>query len=166
MMQRAVAFAGYSDSGKTTLICRLIEHFKSLGVEVAAIKHTHHALDSLDSEGDTARFLRAGASSAILAGTGEAIVFRPASDAILPVRFAWKKPSDLTSRTDGALLMIEGFKSLEAWPKVLVGLPGSAVPPPDATVIACVGASLAGVPNFTHDDIDGLAGFLDRILER
>lgn len=165
MIQRAVVFAGHSNSGKTTLICRLIEHFTAQGIELGAIKHTHHALDGLLPGGDSGRFLGAGARAAILAGTGEAILFTR-SEEIPPVRFEWRQPSDLAGRLDFPLLMIEGFKSGGTWPKVLVGQPGAPFPPPDACVIATVGVCLPGMPQFAADDIEGLAGFLDRILRR
>jgi molybdopterin-guanine dinucleotide biosynthesis adapter protein len=163
MTQRAVAFSGYSNSGKTTLICRLIEHFTAMGVDVGAIKHTHHSLDDATPEGDTGRFLSAGATIAILAGAGEALIFQPSEPS---VRFAWTQHSQLASRISTPLILIEGFKSVGIWPKVLVGSPDSTVPPADPTVIACVNAVLPGVRSFSPEDIEGLAGFLDRILLR
>ncbi len=165
MTQRAVAFSGYSNSGKTTLICRLIEHFTAQGVNVGAIKHTHHSLDSATDEGDTGRFLSAGATIAVLAGAGEALIFPPVPDSP-PVRFEWSQYSELASRISATLILIEGFKSVGIWPKVLVGSPDSTVPPADPTVIASVNAVLPGVRSFSRDDIEGLAGFLDRILLR
>lgn len=164
-MQRAVAFAGYSSSGKTTLICRLIEHFAGLGVEIGAIKHTHHSLADLQSGGDTERFLRAGARTAILATSGEAVLFSASGSAELE-RFVWKQPSELMSRIESPIVFIEGFKSSGVWPRLIVGQPHSPVPAVDPTVIASVGVSLEGLPGFPSDDIEGLAGFLDRILRR
>jgi molybdopterin-guanine dinucleotide biosynthesis protein B len=47
--------AGWSNSGKTTLIEKLVRHFADRGLRVATIKHTHHKFD-IDAPGsDTAR---------------------------------------------------------------------------------------------------------------
>ena len=37
--------AGWSNSGKTTLIEKLTKHFSDCGLRVATIKHTHHKFD-------------------------------------------------------------------------------------------------------------------------
>jgi molybdopterin-guanine dinucleotide biosynthesis protein B len=57
---------GWSGSGKTLLITRLIEHFKSRNKRVIAVKSTHAGY-ALQPEGkDTARFLQAGAQEVYL----------------------------------------------------------------------------------------------------
>lgn len=162
MKRRAVAFSGYSGSGKTTLICRLIEQFRSRGITTGAIKHTHHPLVA-SADGDTGRFLEAGAVEAVLAGEGEALHFRAG---MRPEIFSWSQPSDLPERVDVPLIFIEGFKSAGTWPRILVSAPEGRMPSPDPTVIAVAGGrvSIPGLPHFERDDIEGLAGFLDRIL--
>lgn len=40
--QRIFAVSGVKDSGKTTLISRLIPHFKRKGLSVSVIKHDGH----------------------------------------------------------------------------------------------------------------------------
>ena len=66
-----VGFYGYSNSGKTTLIERLIKELASQGKKVAAIKQSVHPV-SLDIEGkDTHRFSKAGADPVILSSTIE-----------------------------------------------------------------------------------------------
>ena len=67
---------------------------------------------------------------------------------------------------DTPLILIEGFKSAGTWPRVIVAGPEGRFPPPDPTVIALAGGSVPfpGLPRFERDDIQGLAGFLDRIL--
>lgn len=110
---KVVAFAGDSGSGKTTAITSLIEHFVAAGKRVAAIKHTHHAINEED-RGDTALFRRAGAEPVILAGDVEAVVFR--SDKKLRIRFS--KAAELLKHIDADIVFIEGFKSVDAWPRV------------------------------------------------
>ena len=61
-----IGFYGYSNSGKTTLIERLIQELCRRGMKIAAIKQSAHPV-SMDSEGkDTFRFTKAGADPVIL----------------------------------------------------------------------------------------------------
>ena len=81
---------------------------------MAAIKHTHHALNAR-REGDTGKFLEAGALPAILAGSGEAIVF----DAHAPQRVTFNQPADLLDHvTDASIVFVEGFKTFTGWPRI------------------------------------------------
>ena len=58
---KIVAVVGFSESGKTRLVVRLIQELKGRGLRVAAVKRCSHGF-SLDTEGkDTADFSRAGA---------------------------------------------------------------------------------------------------------
>lgn len=110
---RVVAITGFSSSGKTTLIVEVIALLAKRGVRVAAIKHTHHELNDRD-EGDTARFRAAGAHPVILAGDGEAVVFTP--DA---TRIAYADPRELLAHLgDAAVVLVEGFKSFNGWPRI------------------------------------------------
>ena len=60
-----VSFVGRSNSGKTTLIERLIPELVVAGYRIATIKHAGHGFD-LDTEGkDSWRHKRAGASTVI-----------------------------------------------------------------------------------------------------
>ncbi|HET7710849.1 MAG TPA: molybdopterin-guanine dinucleotide biosynthesis protein B [Thermoanaerobaculia bacterium] len=108
----AVAIVGGSGSGKTTLITRLIRRFTAKGLRVAAIKHTHHALNE-ERQGDTAAFEQEGAEPVILAADGEAVRY---SAGLPPERFRFREPRDLLSTLDVDLVLIEGFKSYAGWP--------------------------------------------------
>jgi molybdopterin-guanine dinucleotide biosynthesis protein B len=66
-----IGFYGYSDSGKTTLIERLIEELTLRGKKVSAIKQSSHPV-SMDTGGkDTFRFTRAGADPVVLSSSIE-----------------------------------------------------------------------------------------------
>ena len=65
-MNRVIAIVGYANSGKTELICRLLEWFQRQGLNVAVLKHTHHQ-EVADTGKDTGRYRRAGASLVALA---------------------------------------------------------------------------------------------------
>lgn len=61
-----LGIAGFSDSGKTTLICGLIKVLKEKGVRTAVIKHDVHGISEDDENKDTGRFREAGACGVIL----------------------------------------------------------------------------------------------------
>ena len=64
-----VSFIGKSESGKTTLLEKIISELKSKGYRVGVIKHTPHDFD-IDHEGkDTWRFTKAGADVVAAAST-------------------------------------------------------------------------------------------------
>ena len=68
-----LGFYGYSASGKTTLLERLVRDLTASGWRVAVIKQTNKS-DSVDMPGkDTARFIRAGAGVAVFASAVETI---------------------------------------------------------------------------------------------
>ena len=106
------AVTGLSESGKTTLIEALIRRYVAGGALVAAIKHTHHALNDLE-RGDTARFRAAGAEPVIFAGDGEAIVL----PSRLRVRFV--NPSELLEHAGAVdIVLVEGFGGFAEWPRI------------------------------------------------
>lgn len=60
------AFAGYSGSGKTTIIEKVVLYLKSKGIKVAVLKHDGHDFD-IDTPGkDSYRFSKAGADISLI----------------------------------------------------------------------------------------------------
>ena len=114
---KVAAITGVSGAGKTTLIVALIRRFVAAGERVGAIKHTHHVLNE-ERRGDTGAFLDAGAEPVVFAGNGEAVVFRHNGVA----RAHYTEERELLQFFGGDdVVLIEGFKSSEAWPKVELG---------------------------------------------
>ena len=65
-MVPVVSFVGRSNSGKTTLLEKVIRALKLRGYRVAVIKHSHHDFD-LDQTGkDTWRFAQAGSDAVVI----------------------------------------------------------------------------------------------------
>src|SRR5207249_4477106 len=77
-----VCFVGRSNSGKTTLIERLIPELVQAGYRVATIKHAGHGFN-LDTEGkDSWRHKQAGASTVIVLSKGSLAMFSDVPDHI------------------------------------------------------------------------------------
>jgi molybdopterin-guanine dinucleotide biosynthesis protein B len=57
-----IGIAGWKNSGKTTLVTRLVAELTARGFRVATVKHAHHDFQIDDAETDSARHRRAGAA--------------------------------------------------------------------------------------------------------
>ncbi|HUO85166.1 MAG TPA: molybdopterin-guanine dinucleotide biosynthesis protein B [Thermoanaerobaculia bacterium] len=161
---RPVAFIGYSGSGKTTLLVRLVARFAEQGRDIGVIKHTHHPLPS-PSGGDTERYLAAGAAAVILAGRERAMIHRAGS--LEPELFGWFEPRELLDRVGTSQILIEGFKELRAWPRILVrrtGMEAADLDLPDLIAVVSDEERLeTALPRFGFEQIDEIAAFVDRI---
>ena len=70
-----LCFAGRSNSGKTTLIERVIPALTRAGYRVATVKHAGHGFE-LDTEGkDSWRHKQAGASTVVVLSKGSMAMF-------------------------------------------------------------------------------------------
>lgn len=109
-----VSFIGRSNSGKTTLIERIIPELVKVGYRVATVKHAGHGFD-LDTEGkDSWRHKRAGASSVVIVSRGSLALFADVSEQL--------KVEEVRDRFLDAsydLIIAEGWKS-EGYPKIII----------------------------------------------
>ncbi len=115
----AIAVVGYANCGKTTLICRLLTLANSQGLRVAAVKHSHKALEPEPAGKDTWRFRQAGAQTVVLAGPG-----------LLQVNHTLKADPPLSMvlaalPQDLDLIFIEGYKHSDL-PKLVFISPAAA----------------------------------------
>ena len=105
----AIAFSGPSNSGKTTLIQRLIEHFKQ-SKRIAVIKHDPKDKATFDREGkDSHTFYSSGANVAVLSPTRATYFFHQSHEMDEAIKRLY--PFDL--------LFIEGLKTLP-FPRVVL----------------------------------------------
>lgn len=157
-------FAGYSNSGKTTLIEQLIPRAVARGLRVSLIKHAHHEFD-IDQPGkDSWRHRKAGAAEVmVVSGKRWALMheLRGAPEPSLDELIAKLAPCDL--------VFVEGYKAsaipkLEVW-RAENGKPR--LPGDDAHIVALVtdspgAASEPWLPLLDLDDPDAvLAWILD-----
>jgi molybdopterin-guanine dinucleotide biosynthesis protein B len=161
----AIGIAGWKNSGKTTLVTRLVAELTRRGFKVATVKHAHHAFRIDDAETDSARHRRAGAAQvAIVSGTRWALVRELGAD---------PEPSldEIVGRLDPCdLVIVEGYKRAPI-PKIEARRRAAAraapLAPADPNVVAiaadhaCEGA---GRPVFALDDTGRIADFIARQL--
>lgn len=107
MKKKVFGISGWSGSGKTDLICRLIEFFSKKNIKVSTIKHTSHRF-SLDKEGkDSFMHSKKGAYEVIIGGNNKWAMFHNGNkNETLSVDDLVKK---ISKKTD--LILIEGFKN-------------------------------------------------------
>jgi molybdopterin-guanine dinucleotide biosynthesis protein B len=103
---RVIGFAGWSDSGKTTLIEQLIPRLVAAGKRVSLIKHAHHGFD-IDQRGkDSYRHREAGASEVLVTSSQRYALMhelRGAPELSLAAAVGLLSPCDL--------VLVEGFKT-------------------------------------------------------
>lgn len=158
--------AGWKNSGKTTLVERLVSEFVRRGYRVATIKKAHHAVN-VDTPGtDSFRHRQAGAGEVALVSGRHLALMRdlprdgePALEEVL----AMLAPCDL--------VLVEGYKR-EAHPKIEVrrreslkdGALAGAVPNVRA-IAADHAVQDPGLPAYALDDLTGIADFIEQDLQ-
>ena len=149
-----VCFVGRSNSGKTTLIERLIPELTRAGYRVATIKHAGHGFD-LDTEGkDSWRHKRAGASKVVVLSKGSLAMF-----ADVPEELPVEQVRDQFVNDGIDLIIAEGWKS-EGFPKVVVvreELQEVQVSLEGLLAVASIKPIECDVPWFDRDDVKSLA---------
>ena len=112
---KTFGFAGWSGSGKTSLIEKLIPRFVGAGLRVSLIKHAHHSFD-VDTPGkDSYRHRGAGASEILVTSSRRWVLMHELRGTREP---SFDEHVKRISPCD--LLLVEGFKfapiaKLEVW---------------------------------------------------
>ncbi len=163
---KVFGFAGYSNSGKTTLIEMLIPRFVARGLRISLIKHAHHGFD-LDRPGkDSYRHREAGATEVFLVSSKRWVLMhelRDEEEPSLEAQMSIMAPCDL--------VLVEGFK-YTAIPKIEVHRPANGKPVlyhENPNIIAVASdAPLPGdcsLPVLDLNDIDAIAAFILKKVE-
>ena len=153
-MAPVIFIAGYSNTGKTTLVRKLLQVFKEMGYRVAAIKHAAHGYE-LDVQGrDTWHYCQAGADQVVVVGP-RSLTMHHLYEQEPPLREVCKMIEGVD------IIFVEGFKR-ETGPKVEVVREGKERLSLGKDLIAVVSdIPLSGsVPCFTTNAVPQLAKFL------
>lgn len=155
-----ICFVGSSNSGKTTLIEKVIGLLAKKGYDVATVKHTHKNF-SADSEGkDSWRHKAAGARTVVLASPSQ---FAVVSDS----RSELTIEDVLGKFVSGAdILIVEGFKK-DSYPKIEVSRNGSGhdlrcLTDPSVIAVASDKMLNVSIPVFNINDAAGITGFIEK----
>ena len=157
---RIIGLAGWSGSGKTSLVVRLLPVLVARGLRVSTIKHAHHEFD-VDTKGkDSYEHRAAGAHEVLVASARRFALMhelRDAPEPTLEALVARLAPVDL--------LIVEGFKR-HAHDKIEVHRPsvGKKLLAPDDPHIVAVASDAAleglAVPRLDLDDTAAIAAFV------
>jgi molybdopterin-guanine dinucleotide biosynthesis protein B len=149
-----LCFVGRSNSGKTTLIERVIPELVRAGYKVATVKHAGHGFD-LDTEGkDSWRHKRAGASSVMVLSKGSMAMF-----ADVPDQLKVEEVRDRFLDHTYDLIIAEGWKN-EGYPKIVIIRDQiGEIPVSSEGLLAVVSDKSVDldIPLFGMDDVVGVA---------
>ncbi len=153
---------GRSNTGKTTLLEKIIPMLRSTGLRIGTVKH--HAGDfEIDKEGkDSYRHKRAGANIAMITSPHKLALVADARDDLTLAELTRLYMHDVD------LVITEGYKR-ERMPKLEVyvyqeGLEPVARQDPDVIAIAADRLIDAHVPVFLRDDAEQIAEFIIKKL--
>ena len=162
---KIIGVVGWKDTGKTTLIEKLIHEFNNRNLTVSTIKHSHHNLSVGRQGTDSFRHFNAGAKETILGSEKKWIKFsRQISDPKPNLAFLIEQiiPVDI--------VIVEGFKS-SAHKKVEVVDCMSERKPiyeNDKTICGLVINKLkiqdVILPQFQRDDVQKICDFIEITL--
>lgn len=160
-MSPVFGVTGWKNSGKTTLLTRLVGEFTRRGLTISTVKHAHHDFDIDKPATDSFRHRQAGAREVmIVSGNRWALMHELRAEAEPTLREILQRISPCD------LILVEGYKR-EAHPKIEARRreAGRVEPlaPGDPSIIAVAADHAAdpdGRPLFALDDVTGIADFI------
>lgn len=162
-MTPLLSIVGKSNTGKTTLLERLIPELTARGYRVASIKHSRHPFD-FDREGkDSWRHRKAGARITVLASPGEVALVETVDHDL-----EYEEMEERYIR-DVDIILAEGRKG-NRFPKIEVYRPEmhpDLLSREDGNLLAVVtnGETGMDVPTFRPDEVKAIADLVeDRLL--
>lgn len=163
-MTGIVAIVGGTDSGKTTLIEKLIPAINQRGYRVGTIKHIMHKMVFDRSGKDSWRHARAGADTVIVDADASIVMFKT----LPPNRSGGDRLRDDILRyfSDVDIVLAEGYKK-ENLPKIEVYRQNGVTGPvclqdPNLAALVTDADIRVHVPRYGLEDVDAIA---DRIVE-
>ena len=157
MEPRIISIAGYSGSGKTTFLEKLLPHLKERGYRIGVLKHAHCGI-TMDQEGkDSWRHKKAGAAATLVIAPGGVALLKD-----------WNSASIEDVRhylSDMDLIIVEGFKHADL-PKIEIFRAGAAHDAPlfmgDPNLVGFITDAdhRPDVPIFGLEDAGAVADFI------
>jgi len=157
-MPPIVSIVGESNSGKTSLIEKLVPELKSRGYRVATVKHAAHGLTFDEPGKDSWRHAQAGSDATVISAPDNVVIIRPVTGDLSLDEMAHVLGEDYD------IILAEGFKQ-GSTPKIEVHR--KEVGPPLGSVSKLM-AIVTDEPletkkrQFPPQDIKGLADLLER----
>ena len=160
---KIIGVVGWKNTGKTTLIEKLIKEFSERNLSVSTIKHSHHNF-SVDQQGtDSLRHFNAGAKETILASDKKWIKFsRQICESNLSDLIKQIIPVDI--------VLVEGFKLSEHKKVEVVNGASKKIPlyKTDQTICGLIfnqhKIQNTVIPQFNRDDIQEICDFIEITL--
>ena len=163
-MVQFIKVVGRSNSGKTTLIEKIIPEIKKRGYRVGSVKHSHHGFD-IDRKGkDSYRHRMAGADTVVVASPHEfAVVKKTETDTL-------DNLEEFFSGMD--LVLVEGYKRadrplIEVFDRTCREEPyaldnGHKIRGHMIAFVSDDDIDLPGVPRFGRDQVSALCDLIER----
>lgn len=159
MNKKILAISGKKNSGKTTLIEKLIPILSGRGIRTAIVKHDGHSFDADVKGKDTYRFFHAGACGTAIFDSQKYMVVKKesVSEEFLMKFFA-----------DADLLILEGFKWTD-WPKfeiVRKGISETHICKEESIIgiLSDFGYSVRGIPSYNLNDTQKIADIIENYV--
>jgi len=163
---KALGFAAFSGTGKTTLLKQLIPLLKEKGLRVGLVKASHHDVE-IDTPGKDSHALR-------LAGASPVMLSSPRRRAIItehgePRERGLAEELVFFDQAGVDIILVEGFKH-EDFPKIELHRPSMGKPllfPEDASIIAiATDAPLPVAPPIPQLDLNSPRPIAEFIIDR
>jgi molybdopterin-guanine dinucleotide biosynthesis protein B len=156
-MPPIVSIVGKSESGKTTLIEKLIAELKSRGYRVATVKHTPQE-SSFDEPGkDSWRHAQAGSEAAVVSTSDKLVLIKPLSRQPIMEQIAYLLGEDCD------IILAEGFSQEDA-PKIEVHRKQAGPPLGKVRKLVAIATDEpleTKARQFSLEDVKGLADLLE-----
>lgn len=157
-MPAIISFVGHSNSGKTTLLEKLIRELKSRGYRVATVKHAGHGTN-LDEQGkDSWRHIQAGSEATIVHSQDRLMLIKPVAPDI-----SLEEIAPLFGE-DPDIILAEGFKQSDL-PKIEVHRKAIGPPLKDLKKLIAIATDeplAVETRQFSLEDARGLADFIEK----
>ena len=114
---KTIAVIGSKNSGKTTLVSKLVNHFSCQGIKVGVIKHAHHSFDIDYPNTDSYKIRKSGAyKTTIVSEKRLAFIEERTENNEIDLNSLMKMNNDCE------IIILEGFKKRKEIPKIEVFL--------------------------------------------